>query len=97
MSGVNRSLNASAKRYKLTKLLAEARDEFDAEADRLDLGPRERRLLVEAVEATVILRRVESLIYLHQLLKIWLPPHVIFTAIMLMLMAAHIVQVIYLR
>jgi Fe-S-cluster-containing dehydrogenase component len=84
------------RRLKLTKLLADARDEFDAEADRLGLDPRGRRLLVEAVEATVTLRRVESLIYLHQLLRIWLPPHVIFTAIMLVLMAAHVVQVLYL-
>ena len=40
-------------------------------------------------------RRVDSLIYLHRLLKLWVAPHVLFTSIMLTLMAIHVVQVIY--
>jgi hypothetical protein len=47
------------------------------------------------VEATATLRRVDSLIYLHQLLKLWLAPHVVSTSLMLALMVVHIVQVIF--
>src|SRR5436190_388875 len=55
--------------------------------------PKDRRSLLEAVEATVTLRRVDSLIYLHQLLKLWLAPHVVSASLMLALMCVHIVQV----
>jgi len=48
---------------------------------------------MEAVEATATLRRVDSLIYLHQLLKLWLAPHVISASIMLALLMVHIIQV----
>lgn len=48
-----------------------------------------------AVEKAVTMRRVDALIYLHQSLKLWLAPHVIFTSLMLALMLVHIVQVIY--
>ncbi len=54
-----------------------------------------RQLLTEAVEASVLLRRADSLIYLHQLLKLWLAPHVVASSLMLVLMLVHIVQVIY--
>jgi Fe-S-cluster-containing dehydrogenase component/CRP-like cAMP-binding protein len=80
------------RREELTALLASARETFEAEARGLD--PESRRLLLEAVEATVTLRRVDSLIYLHQLLKLWLAPHVVATSLMLALMLVHVVQVV---
>jgi Fe-S-cluster-containing dehydrogenase component/CRP-like cAMP-binding protein len=81
------------KREELTRLLAAAREEYEAEARSLD--PESRQLLLEAVEATVTLRRVDSLIYLHQLLKLWLAPHVVATSLMLALMLVHIIQVVF--
>jgi Fe-S-cluster-containing dehydrogenase component len=51
--------------------------------------------LDQAVASTVTLRRIDALIYLHRLLKLWLPPHVATTALMLALLLVHIVQVIY--
>ncbi len=80
------------KREELTALLAAARETYEEEASSLD--PESRRLLLEAVEATVTLRRVDSLIYLHQLLKLWLAPHVVATSLMLALMLVHVVQVV---
>jgi Fe-S-cluster-containing dehydrogenase component/CRP-like cAMP-binding protein len=80
------------KREELTALLASARETYEAEARSLD--PESRQLLLEAVEATVTLRRVDSLIYLHQLLKLWLAPHVVATSLMLALMLIHILQVV---
>jgi Fe-S-cluster-containing dehydrogenase component/CRP-like cAMP-binding protein len=86
-------LRQYVKREELTELLAAAREEYEAEARALD--PDSRALLLEAVETTVMLRRVDSLIYLHQLLKLWLAPHVVATSIMLALMFVHVVQVIF--
>ncbi|HEX8191222.1 MAG TPA: 4Fe-4S dicluster domain-containing protein, partial [Pyrinomonadaceae bacterium] len=80
------------RREELTALLASARETYEAEARSLD--PESRQLLLEAVEATVTLRRVDSLIYLHQLLKLWLAPHVVATSLMLALMLVHVVQVV---
>jgi hypothetical protein len=74
-------------------MLAEAREEFRADAERLD-DPKVRSSLMEAVEVTATLRRVDSLIYLHQLLKLWLGPHVVSTSVMLALMLVHIIQVV---
>ncbi len=81
------------KREQLAELLADAREAYEEEARSLD--PESRRLLLQAVEATVTLRRVDSLIYLHQLLKLWLAPHVVATALMLALMLVHVVQVVF--
>ena len=81
------------RREELTQLLADAREAYEAEARSLD--PESRQLLLEAIEATVTLRRVDSLIYLHQLLKLWLAPHVVATSLMLALMFVHIVQVVF--
>ncbi|MDT7808262.1 MAG: hypothetical protein QOJ70_2075 [Acidobacteriota bacterium] len=81
------------RREELSQLLAAARETYEAEARSLD--PESRQLLLEAVEATVTLRRVDSLIYLHQLLKLWLAPHVVATSLMLALMLVHIVQVVF--
>jgi hypothetical protein len=82
------------RREDLTRMLADAREEFREDAERLS-DPQARRLLMDVVEATATLRRVDSLIYLHQLLKLWLAPHVVSTSIMLALMLVHIVQVIF--
>jgi hypothetical protein len=51
--------------------------------------------LMEAVENAATLRRVDALIYLHTLLKLWLPPHVLFTSLMLILMVIHVAQAVY--
>jgi hypothetical protein len=80
------------RREDLTRMLARAREEFRADAEALS-DSKARRSLMEAVEATATLRRVDSLIYLHQLLKLWLAPHVVSASIMLALLMVHIVQV----
>lgn len=61
----------------------------------IEAAKEERRNAERAVEAAATLRRVDALIYLHHLLKIWLPPHVLSTSLMLALMIVHIIQVIY--
>ncbi|HSQ18960.1 MAG TPA: cyclic nucleotide-binding domain-containing protein, partial [Blastocatellia bacterium] len=88
----NYLLRQYLRREELTKILAEAREEFRADAEALS-DPKDRRSLMEAVETTATLRRVDSLIYLHQLLKLWLAPHVVSASLMLALMCVHIVQV----
>jgi Fe-S-cluster-containing dehydrogenase component/CRP-like cAMP-binding protein len=60
-----------------------------------DLKEDERAKLNRAIELSATLTRVNSLIYLHRSLKLWLPPHVITTSLMLALMTIHIIQVIY--
>jgi Fe-S-cluster-containing dehydrogenase component/CRP-like cAMP-binding protein len=81
------------KREDLQTMLAEARKEFRSAADTMNRTDDAR--LMDAVENAATLRRVDALIYLHQGLKLWLAPHVLFSAMMLVLMAIHIVQVIY--
>jgi hypothetical protein len=81
------------KREELAPMLADARAEFRADAANMSRSDDSR--LMAAVENAATLRRVDSLIYLHQLLKLWLPPHVLFTSIMLVLMVIHIIQVVY--
>jgi hypothetical protein len=84
------------RREPLDRLLANAREEFKPYADQLRQNdPRAARLLMEGVEATATLRRVEALIYCHQLLKMWLAPHVVSTSLMLALMVVHMIQVFY--
>ena len=85
-------LRQYVRREDLTTMLAEAREEFQEDAEKL--SDKARRSLMEAVEATATLRRVDSLIYLHQLLKLWLAPHVVAASIMLALMLVHITQVV---
>ena len=74
-------------------MLAEARSEFRTAAESMDRADDAR--LMETVENAATLRRVDALCYLHQLLKLWIAPHVLFTSLMLVLMAIHIVQVVY--
>jgi Fe-S-cluster-containing hydrogenase component 2 len=84
------------RREELTASLAKSRLLFK---DVLAVVPdREKRsLLLKAIERTATLRRVESLIYLHRLLKVWLAPHVISTSVMLALMIVHIIQVVFFK
>ena len=77
----------------LPTMLAAARQEFSLQADGLSRIDNAR--LMEAVENAATLRRVDALCYLHTLLKIWVAPHVLFTSLMLVLMAVHIAQVVY--
>ncbi len=80
------------RREPLSALLAEAREEFGA-APLSD--PNARVTLIEAVETSATLRRVDALIYLHQLLKLWLAPHVVTSGLMLALLVIHIIQVVF--
>ena len=77
----------------LKAMLADAREEFRDAAKGMSLNDDAR--LMEAVENAATLRRVDALCYLHQILKLWVAPHVLFTSIMLILMLIHIVQVVY--
>lgn len=82
------------RREQLTSLLANARKAFRDRLTRLATGE-ERAQLLKAVETAVTMRRVDALIVLHKLLKIWIAPHVISTSIMLALMIVHVIQVVY--
>ena len=73
-------------------LLAEARAAFKERLTRL-ATPKNERSCSDAVETAVTLRRVDALIYLHQMLKVWIAPHVISTSVMLALMIVHVIQV----
>jgi hypothetical protein len=80
------------RREPLSALLAEAREEFGV----VPLADsKARQKLIEAVETSATLRRVDALIYLHQLLKLWLAPHVVSSALMLALLVVHIIQVVF--
>ena len=82
------------RREPLTELLANARRAFRERLTRLATNE-ERAVLLRAVEAKVTMRRVDALIYLHKILKVWIAPHVISTSIMLALMVVHVIQVVY--
>ncbi|MEO6394214.1 MAG: cyclic nucleotide-binding domain-containing protein [Pyrinomonadaceae bacterium] len=82
------------RREPLTDTLASARAQFRIVLDGLT-ERRDRERLVAAIETCATLRRVDALIYLHRLLKVWLPPHVVSTSLMLILMLVHIIQVVY--
>lgn len=78
----------------LEDLIAAAKQEFGAAIKSLK-DAEDRKRLERAVEAAATLRRVDALIYLHRLLKVWLPPHVATTSLMVALLIVHIIQVIY--
>ncbi|HVS82930.1 MAG TPA: cyclic nucleotide-binding domain-containing protein [Pyrinomonadaceae bacterium] len=82
------------RREELTTLLARARLQFKSELSALD-DKEKRNLLLKAIERTATLRRVESLVYLHRLLKVWLAPHVVSSSLMLALMCVHVIQVVF--
>ena len=76
--------------------LAKARLYFKAEMT-ATAEKEQRNLLLKAIERSATLRRVEALVYLHRLLKVWVAPHVISTSVMLALMVVHIVQVVFFK
>jgi len=82
------------RREELKALLAQARQEFKERTTRTTTED-ERDLLIAAVEAAVTLRRVDALLALQWLLRVWIPLHVVSTALMLALMVVHIVQVVF--
>ncbi|HLM24505.1 MAG TPA: cyclic nucleotide-binding domain-containing protein [Pyrinomonadaceae bacterium] len=82
------------RREELKALLAQARQEFKDRTTRLATDD-ERELLISAVEAAVMLRRVDALLALHWLLRVWIPMHIVATALMLALMLVHIAQVVF--
>jgi hypothetical protein len=86
-------LRQYVRREPLSTLLAQAREEFRIAA--APLGDLNRLRLIEAVETSATLRRVDALIYLHQMLKLWLAPHVVTSALMLVLLVVHIIQVVF--
>jgi Fe-S-cluster-containing dehydrogenase component/CRP-like cAMP-binding protein len=55
----------------------------------------DRQAILRAAEAAITARRVDALIYLHRMLKLWLAPHIAASSLMIALLVAHIVQVIY--
>lgn len=78
-------------REDLDQLIQKALRDFQ----QLQVTQEEREALDQILTSCVLLRRIDSLIYLHRILKLWLPPHVISTSLMLALMLVHVVQVIY--
>jgi hypothetical protein len=83
-------------RQDLKALLASARGAISD--DTAQVAEKDRRaLLMDAVETTVTLSRLDALIMLHQTLRIWIPPHVISTALMIALMLVHIAQVVFFK
>jgi hypothetical protein len=95
-SSLSYLLRQYLRREELTAALAKARLQFKAEMATLDTKEK-RNLFLKAIERSATLRRVEALIYLHRLLKVWLAPHVISTSVMLALMIVHIVQIIFFK
>ncbi|MEJ7623826.1 MAG: cyclic nucleotide-binding domain-containing protein [Pyrinomonadaceae bacterium] len=91
--GVGYLMRQYKRREDLPTMLADARGEFTDAARNLSRTDSVR--LMEAVENAATLRRVDALIFLHHLLKLWVAPHVLFTSLMLVLMLIHIVQVVY--
>lgn len=84
------------KREELTASLAKSRLMFKNVLAAVD-DKEQRSLLLKAIERTATLRRVDSLIYLHRLLKVWLAPHVVSTSVMLALLVVHIIQVVFFK
>jgi Fe-S-cluster-containing dehydrogenase component/CRP-like cAMP-binding protein len=81
-------------RRELKSLLAEARGQFKERTTRMATDA-ERSILLEAVETAATLSRVNALVFVHRLLRVWIAPHVITTSLMLALMIVHIIQVVY--
>ncbi|HEX3100692.1 MAG TPA: hypothetical protein VHQ01_02810, partial [Pyrinomonadaceae bacterium] len=91
--GLGYLLRQYIRKEDLLAMLASARQEFSSVAEGMSRIDDAR--LMEAVENAATLRRVDALCYLHRLLKLWVAPHVLFTSLMLVLMAVHIAQVVY--
>jgi Fe-S-cluster-containing dehydrogenase component/CRP-like cAMP-binding protein len=85
-----------SRRESLKAAVAQAREEFKERLMRL-ATEEERELLISAVETAVTARRIDALLLLHRALRVWIPAHVISTALMLALMLVHIVQVVFFK
>jgi hypothetical protein len=85
-----------SRRESLKTVMAQAREEFKERLMRLATDE-ERDQLISAVETAVTMRRIDALLLLHRALRVWIPAHVISTALMLALMLVHIVQVVFFR
>jgi len=84
------------RREPLTGALAKARLHFRNEIANFE-EKEKRAMALRAVERMATLRRIDALIYLHRLMKIWVAPHVITTTVMLILLIAHIAQVVFFK
>ncbi|MBI4853374.1 MAG: cyclic nucleotide-binding domain-containing protein [Acidobacteria bacterium] len=82
------------KKESVEELLAATQKEFQGEASKIK-DQSEKDAFIKLAKAAATVRRVDALVYLHRALKLWLPPHVIFTSIMLALLLIHIIQVTY--
>ena len=82
------------RREDLDQMVESAKARFSRERAGLT-NEKDLRKLDRAIEAAATLRRIDALVYLHRSLKLWLPPHVASTALMLALMIVHIIQVVY--
>jgi Fe-S-cluster-containing dehydrogenase component/CRP-like cAMP-binding protein len=82
------------RRESLDEMIEKAKAGFNKERAQL-ANEKDRRRLDKAIEDAATLRRIDALIYLHRSMKLWLPPHVATTSLMLALMIVHIIQVIY--
>ena len=82
------------KREDLDQMIQAAKQQFARERSQL-VTDKDRMKLDRAIESVTTLRRIDALVYLHRSMKLWLPPHVATTSLMLALMIVHIIQVIY--
>jgi Fe-S-cluster-containing dehydrogenase component/CRP-like cAMP-binding protein len=84
------------RREELSALLASIRDEY---RPLLSLLPSEveQAALLDDIQKLATIRRLDALIYLHRLLKVWLPPHIIASILMVGLLCIHILQVMAFR
>ncbi|OYT73528.1 MAG: hypothetical protein CFK52_00995 [Chloracidobacterium sp. CP2_5A] len=87
-------LRQYVRREDLDALLADVRKRF-ADAANKQATAADQDVMRQITEAIATIRRIDALLYIHWALKLWLPPHVISTSVMLGLLAVHIVQVVY--
>jgi len=78
-------------REELSAMLAVLREQYPFPLERHD--PEKRILFMASIEKLATLRRLDALIFLHRLMKVWIPPHIIAASLMLALLLIHIAQV----
>lgn len=78
----------------LDQLIEATQKQFQNELNALS-DKKDKDALSLLVKAAATARRIDALIYVHRALKLWLPPHVILTSLMLACMLVHIIQVTY--
>lgn len=87
-------LRQYARRETLEAMLTDMRRRF-ADAVAKQATAAEREMMRQIIDASATIRRIDALLYIHRALKLWLPPHVVSTSVMLALLVVHIVQVVY--